>query len=325
MRYFTISKKGRKGYNFIEMGYTYELNVDMFGKIEEFLIYADNRQAAIKAGETIVSTITFESTTKSVQSEVNKQNGLQQLKVAYRMLKTHEDAEKVMNYIQRLKAHFNIIDETKVEEIQVAQTVEVINEVNNENEQETQEKPVQSVQTEQSYIAYNRSFLSYNEAYNYCEQSDLDLAYIVTEEPSEASQHSLQLDLQLFASESNQPEISVNSEGYTFLYYNTNYDLDMSHNEWQRDVNKHMGAYNKLKNGNTISETIIGELIDSDYSFWIKVINETPYKKDNQILISLTFSYVNKPISQYINKEWYQSIISNQNKQTDRAYYKIGS
>lgn len=69
-----------------------------------------------------------------------------------------------------------------VEEVQEpAQTKEEINKVNNETILET---------IEQTFTAYNRSFSSYNEAYEYCIQSDFDPDYIVTGEPEKASQTS---------------------------------------------------------------------------------------------------------------------------------------
>lgn len=194
MKHFTVSAKGRKGHNFDHLGYMYQLDIELSNRFHDFYIHADNRKAAIKTGETIVSTITFESTTQSIQAEVNKQNGLQQLKVAYRMLDTHEDKEKVYDYIKRLKAHFNIVDETKEEE---KAEVETINNETNENEtiQNNEQQPTNT------YTAYNRSFSTYNEAYNYCVQSDFDPAFITIEEPETASQHSLQLDLQLFSTD----------------------------------------------------------------------------------------------------------------------------
>ncbi|MFD0587794.1 hypothetical protein ACFQZE_07250 [Paenibacillus sp. GCM10027627] len=204
MRHFTISAKGHKGYRFAEMGYMYQLDVDMFGKTEDFYIYADNRQAAIKTGETIVSTIAFESITKDVQNEVNKQNGLQQLKVAYKMLETHEDKEKVLNYIQRLKSHFNIVDEVKEEAQQIEEVVIIVKEEHTTEETNNVKNETPSQEQKQqinTYTAFNRTFSTYNEAYTYCIQSDFDPSYITTEEPRKTSQNTLRLDLQLFSSD----------------------------------------------------------------------------------------------------------------------------
>jgi hypothetical protein len=52
-------------------------------------------------------------------------------------------------------------------------------------------------QTINTYIAFDRSFSSYDEAYNYCIQSDFDSSYIQSENVSE---YPLTLDLQHFAS-----------------------------------------------------------------------------------------------------------------------------
>lgn len=69
----------------------------------------------------------------------------------------------------------------------IIETEETTEEVKNET---IQESPAQPTQNEQTYIAYNRSFSSYELAYNHCIQCDFDPAYITTEEPLMASQTS---------------------------------------------------------------------------------------------------------------------------------------
>lgn len=106
-----------------------------------------------------------------------------------------------------------------------------------------------------------------------------------------------------------QPTIQTNREGYTMAYYNTDTNpVDLSHNEWERDVNKHVQAYNSLKDLNTITVEQLYSLIQSNHKLWIKVINENPYKNEDMVLIELTLCYTNKQITCYINKKWYYEV-----------------
>lgn len=73
-----------------------------------------------------------------------------------------------------------------------------------------------------SFTAFNRSFASYNDAYNFCLTSDLDPSYIISELPYTPSESLLKLDLQLFASNSTvelEPTQTVSRN-----IYESNYD-----------------------------------------------------------------------------------------------------
>lgn len=78
-----------------------------------------------------------------------------------------------------------------------------------------------AVNTE-SFTAFNRSFPSYNEAYNFCLTCDFDPSYIVSEPSHTPSDSLLKLDLQLFSSIA--PESPETTQEATRNVYESNYD-----------------------------------------------------------------------------------------------------
>ncbi|MEM5592787.1 hypothetical protein AAHH67_15460 [Niallia circulans] len=87
------------------------------------------------------------------------------------------------------------------------------------------------------------------------------------------------------------------------LVFNQYEVTELSTNEWNRDITKHMVAYKQLKDAEVITEDQLNSLIDSGCYFWIKVVNNNPFFNKDCYLIELTLMYTNKAISLYINKE----------------------
>lgn len=106
-----------------------------------------------------------------------------------------------------------------------------------------------------------------------------------------------------------QPTIQTNREGYTMAYYNSYDPCNLSPKQWELDVNKHNTTYNSLKDMESITVDSLNSLIIDGFSFWIKVINDNPYFNNDCVLVELTLRYINKPITLYISKKWYNSIM----------------
>ncbi|MGG1670548.1 hypothetical protein ACIFOE_07790 [Paenibacillus sp. NRS-1783] len=110
----------------------------------------------------------------------------------------------------------------------------------------------------------------------------------------------------------------TNRDGYQMIYVNPQRN-ELSHNEWQKDINKHLSMYQTLKNKEEISYDDLLQLSKEGLSFWIKVLNTNCYKTSN-VLIELTLSYVNKEITYYITRETYNKIINQ-----DQEAMKMGT
>jgi hypothetical protein len=83
-----------------------------------------------------------------------------------------------------------------------------------------------------------------------------------------------------------------------------NYNVhELSQNEWTKDVNKHNTKYQQLKENNFITENELTELINNSYSFTLEIINSDPYYYKDSYLVEVSLTYINKPLSVYINKE----------------------
>ncbi|MFI2856823.1 hypothetical protein ACH6EH_06755 [Paenibacillus sp. JSM ZJ436] len=169
MRYFTVSSRGRKGSTtFKALGYEYEVMMDFNGSLVDFLIYADNRKSAIEKCKVIAMSDNY-------KKEIQYQNALQQINVAYKLLEAGEHtADQINDYVKRIKNQYNIIDDTN--ESKVVESIVTTNETSiNTNAEESQ-----SIQSETTYTAYNRTFSTYEEAVNYCNESDFDPSHIET-------------------------------------------------------------------------------------------------------------------------------------------------
>ncbi|WP_029518045.1 hypothetical protein [Paenibacillus polymyxa] len=109
-------------------------------------------------------------------------------------------------------------------------------------------------------------------------------------------------------------EKCTNRDGYQMIYVNTNSQQgEMSNNEWEKDVSKHLSMYQSIKNKEEISFNDLSNLSEEGVSFWIKVVNTDCYNTSD-VLIELTLSYVNKEVTYYISRETYNKIINKNEK-----------
>lgn len=86
-------------------------------------------------------------------------------------------------------------------------------------------------------------------------------------------------------------------------YFNTYFAHELSEKEWNNDINKHNAMYFNLKDNDILTQDTFTNLKDNNYNFWIKVINDNPLYKQGCYLVELTLTYINKPITLYVNKE----------------------
>ncbi|KAF6565428.1 hypothetical protein G9G63_09735 [Paenibacillus sp. EKM202P] len=108
----------------------------------------------------------------------------------------------------------------------------------------------------------------------------------------------------------------ISRDGYHMIYINTNSQQgELSNNEWQRDVSKHLSMYQSIKDKGEISYNDLLDLSTEGVSFWIKVVNTDCYNTSN-VLIELTLQYVNKEITYYISRETYKKIINQSKEKT---------
>lgn len=191
MRHFTISKKGRKGYMFETHAYRYTMTIEYSNSFEEFDIYADSRKAAIESGNIIIAS-------DNIKTAVEIQNAKQQLNLAKRLLvnnTTNYTVEQITDYINRINVRygFETVETVEPAQVEVSETS-----VNTEQNETTEDVAINNAtnenvttKNEKTYTAYNRSFSSYELAYNYCIESDFDPEHITNEEPLQASQTSI--------------------------------------------------------------------------------------------------------------------------------------
>ncbi|MBE7896240.1 hypothetical protein G7L40_19935 [Paenibacillus polymyxa] len=108
----------------------------------------------------------------------------------------------------------------------------------------------------------------------------------------------------------------INRDGYQMIYVNTDSQQgELSNNEWQRDINKHLSTYQSIKDKEEISYNDLLDLSIEGISFWIKVMNTDCYNTSN-VLIELTLQYVNKEVTYYISRETYYKIINQSDEKT---------
>lgn len=98
---------------------------------------------------------------------------------------------------------------------------------------------------------------------------------------------------------------------HSFNSYNTTV---LSGSYWAKDVSKHTAKYTELKDIEVMDNITIDSLINNGYNFWIKIVNENPYFNNDCYLVDLYLSYINKPITVYINKDHYNVITGNKYK-----------
>lgn len=299
MIYFSVSAKGRKGYYFESRGYVYECDMDGVG---EFQIHADNRQAAIRKCKVIAQS-------NNPQHEISKQEVIQQIHIMDIKIKNNElTQEQAMNVNKQMNALIEkySLDMEKREEEREAVT-QPIN--TNKLEENTTEKQSMDART---YTAFNRSFSSYDEAYNFCTSCDFDLSIIQQEGLTTV----LTMDLQYFSSSTEhvteEDKISTDKQEVpSILYFNTYSPEQLTHTQWQQDISKHTAKYYELSNNEILSHDELQSLIDNNYRFWVKTINTNPYYHKDSYLIELFLSYINKPITLYINKSIYDLKLNN--------------
>lgn len=93
------------------------------------------------------------------------------------------------------------------------------------------------------------------------------------------------------------------------FYFNSYDTVNLSHKQWQDDINKHHKAYNELKSfkqeneNSPLSEELFNHLVNNNYNMWITIKNDNPYFNPNCYLIELTLTYINYPITFYIEKQ----------------------
>ncbi|MDP9675201.1 hypothetical protein J2W97_001184 [Paenibacillus jamilae] len=110
----------------------------------------------------------------------------------------------------------------------------------------------------------------------------------------------------------------INRNGYHMIYVNTD-DFkqgELSNNEWQRDVGKHLSTYQSIKEKEEISYNDLLDLSAEGRTFWIKVVNTDCYNTNN-VLIELTLQYVNKELTFYISRETYNKIMCQKGEKTE--------
>lgn len=290
MTYFTVSAKGRKGYYFESRGYVYECDMDGVG---EFQIHADNRQAAIRKCKAIAQS-------NNPQHEINKQEVIQQIHIIDIKIKNNElTKEQILNVNKQINT---LIDKYSLGMEKREEEVEVVTQPNNTNEYEENVTKEQSTYTA-TYTAFNRSFSSYDEAYNYCTSCDFDPSIIQQEGLATV----LPMDLQYFSSSTEhamvENETKVEQQEIpSALYFNTYSPEQLTHTQWQQDISKHTAKYYELSNNEILLQDEFQSLIDNNYRFWVKVVNNNPYYHKGSFLIELFLSYINRPITLYIDK-----------------------
>ncbi|WP_311078262.1 hypothetical protein [Paenibacillus polymyxa] len=116
-------------------------------------------------------------------------------------------------------------------------------------------------------------------------------------------------------------EKCANRDGYQMIYVNTDSQQgEMSNNEWQKDISKHLSIYQSIKDKEEISFNELSKLSAEDISFWIKVVNTDCYNTSN-VLIELTLQYVNKEVTYYISREAYNKIINQSEIKTKKRIH----
>ncbi|GED72539.1 hypothetical protein BRE01_62410 [Brevibacillus reuszeri] len=211
----------------------------------------------------------------------------------------------------------NLIETVKGEAKQLKQErlMEVVSEQQEEsttNTIETKINTTDEVNENTTYTAFNRSFSSYDEAYNFCTSCDFDPSIIQQEGLTTV----IPVDLQYFSSSTEQAmeedNIKIDQQEIpSILYFNTYNPEQLTHTQWQQDISKHTAKYNELSNNEILSHDEFQSLIDNNYRFWVKVVNKNPYYHKDSYLIELFLSYINKQITFYIERNTYKQISIN--------------
>lgn len=162
-----------------------------------------------------------------------------------------------------------------------------------------------SIQSEVYYTVYNRSFSTYEEAVNYCIDNDFDPEIMITKVATQ--QPSLSIT-------DTQPK-QTSLYNYKDIFYFNQYDVSkLTEKDWNKDINRHNSMYYQLKDNEIINVERLQTLIDNNYSFYIQIANDNPYKRSDMYMISVTLLYMNKPFSTYINKDTLEKFIQLNNE-----------
>lgn len=98
---------------------------------------------------------------------------------------------------------------------------------------------------------------------------------------------------------------------YQMIYFNTNSVLFNQHTaKMQTNIQKHVELFNEVQSleGEVLTYDTIEKWITDDVHFWIKIMNTQCYKTDN-VLLEITFAYVNGNLTVYISKNDYEALL----------------
>lgn len=86
------------------------------------------------------------------------------------------------------------------------------------------------------------------------------------------------------------------------IHYFNSYDpLKLSDKEWKEDVNRHAKMFYELRDQEELTPEQLKTLLNDNYCFWLEICNRKPYKRNNQYMIKLTLSYINRSEYHYID------------------------
>ena len=108
---------------------------------------------------------------------------------------------------------------------------------------------------------------------------------------------------------------TYNYNEYDTIYFNNNNELDYTNKFYNNQYNMYKLILSNISNNISILSTALFKHVMTNSSCWITIINDNPFYNKGCMLVNLSISTINKPITCYVSKDIINKYTTNEDKQ----------